>query len=306
MVPRPRWFAACAAVATVALLTGCGADTPSASTTPITVGSKGFTESDILAAAYAEALLQEGFKATVRASDGSARTAAALRASRIDIYPEYTGTAWALVKERPPGQLAGRMPDAQMDLVMRAVETDPSLHGFAASPATNNVVMACTPASGIRSLADVAGHEPPMRLAGVREVFTRPDGARYVSRAYGFTLRDPIITGPDDRYAPIRDGRADCVVAYETDPEMFSLDLRVVADPKGVLDGAIDYRVFPLASERWWRGLGADAQARVQRAIDRVSARITTPWVVDAIRRVQDDGADAAAVARELLNVDVP
>ena len=306
MLPRPRWFAACAAAVTVALASGCGSDAPSASTPPVTVGSKGFTESDILAAAYVQALLQEGFAATVRTTDGSARTTAALRANRIDIYPEYSGTAWTLVKQRPPGGLAGRMPDEQLDLVMRAIGADPTVHALAASPATNNSVMACTPASGIRSFADVAGHKPPMRLAGVREAFTRPDAAPYVSRAYGFTVRDPIVTGPDSRYEPIRDGRADCVIAYETDPEMSSLDLRVVSDPKGVLDGAIDYRVFPLVSERWWRGLDADAQARVQRAIDRVSAGITTTWVVDAISRVEGDGADPAAVARELLNVDVP
>lgn len=306
MLPPLRWFAAAVAALTVALASGCGSDAPSTSVPPITVGSKGFTESDVLASAYVEALRAEGFSASVRRAEGTAGAVAAVRAGRFDLYPEYTGTAWTVIRKRPPGGLEGRSPDEQLALVTRAIAGDAAWHRLAVAPATNNPVAACTPASGIRSYADLAGRARPARASGPSEAFTRPDGAPALARAYGFTLGEVIITKSDNIYGPVRQGRADCVAGNETDVEISELGLNVLADPKGVLDGAIDYRVFALASGPWWRGLGAEAQARVQGALERVSARITTAWVVDAIRRVRSDGAAPGAVAREILNVDVP
>ncbi len=306
MPPKPRWFACAAAVLAIAIASGCGGNAPSASTPPISVGSKGFTESDIIAAAYTEALRAEGFSTSIRRADGTGGALAALRAGQADLYPEYTGTVWSVVKKRSPDRLVGRPSEAQLNLVTQALDGDPALRGLAVAPATNNPVTVCTRKSGITSYADLAGLMPPVRAAGGREVFTRPDGAPYLARVYGFTIGEAIVTRSDNRYEPLRQGRVDCVAGQETDPEIAELGLTVLADPKGALDGAIDYRVMALASGPWWRSLGADAQARVQRAIERVSTGMTTAWVVDAISRVEGDGADPAAVARELLNVDVP
>lgn len=306
-MPSPlRWAVAALATLAIAFASGCGGDAATTATPPINVGSKGFAESDILAAAYAEALRAEGLTATVRRAEGTAGAVAALRAGRFDLYPEYTGTAWTLIRKRPPGGLQGRSRDEQLDLVTRAIAGDATLHRLAIAPATNNPVAACTRASGIRSYADLARSPRPVRASGPREAFSRPDGAPALAQAYGFTLGEVVITTSDNIYGPVRQGRADCVAGNETDVEIAELGLNVLTDPKGVLDGAIDYRVFALASGSWWRGLGTDEQARVQRAIDRVSARITTAWVVDAIERVRGEGAAPAAVAREILNVDVP
>ena len=83
---------AAAALATTApaVLTACGSK---GSAGTITVGSKDFTEGEIISEIYALALEDAGF--TVKRSFDIAGSviATALEKGEIDLYPEYTGTA---------------------------------------------------------------------------------------------------------------------------------------------------------------------------------------------------------------------
>jgi glycine betaine/choline ABC-type transport system substrate-binding protein len=79
------------------------ADAPDAAGTgaarPLVVGSKAFTESRILAHMIG-LLVEERLGAPVTVRDGLGGTLItfeALRAGEIDLYPEYTGTGWAVV-----------------------------------------------------------------------------------------------------------------------------------------------------------------------------------------------------------------
>src|SRR5215216_982559 len=62
--------------------------------TTLTIGSKNFTEQKILGEIYAQALEAGGYKIRKRLDLGSEKVAfRAVKAGRIDAYPEYTGTA---------------------------------------------------------------------------------------------------------------------------------------------------------------------------------------------------------------------
>lgn len=307
MIRRAALTAALAAAlaTTTAVVSGCGSD-PVPADPAMVIGSKGFTESRVVAAAYAEALRRVGFRPVVRTVGGTPILARALRSGRVDLYPEYTGSAWVALEGEDPTRLAGRGPAVQEVTVRTRLAADRALHAFAPAPASNNVVAACTRASGFRSLTDLATSTTPLRLAAEAETFSRADGLPWVQRAYGFTVSRQVVTPPGDRYGAIRNGEANCVAAYATDPEIESLHLVVLADPKRVLGGGIDYRPIALANAAWWDGLGEGVQARVDQALENVSHKLTTAWLRTANLRVVRGGESPEDVALELVNVTVP
>ena len=298
----PLW---CAALAASVALAGCGGD----ATPPdpsVTIGSKGFTENRVVAAAYAHALRRVGFTPTVRTIGTTANLVKALRDGRVDLYPEYTGTAWSNVASESPVALAGRTPAQQEQMVRDRLAADGAVHAFPPAPGSNNVVAACTRASGITSLQQFATRATPVSIAGEAEVFTRPDALPLLARAYGFTPGRKVVTPPTDRYGPISRGEVECMPAYETDPQIKSLGLVILRDPRRVMGGAIDYRPFALANAAWWNGLSGDAQAQVDDAIANVSHKMTTAWLRSANLRVTQGGESPDDVALELVNITVP
>src|SRR5262245_47538280 len=90
--------ASATSTATVAALPGAGKPA-------VTIGDKNFPEQYVLGALYAQALRAKGFKVKVKDNIGSTEiTWKALKAHRIDFYPEYTGTLLTAVakKTTPP------------------------------------------------------------------------------------------------------------------------------------------------------------------------------------------------------------
>lgn len=290
------------AVMAVVTLAGCGGD--DAPPEPrVAIGIKGFVESDVIAAAYAEALRRVGFAPAVIDLGSTSAALRGLARDEIQIYPEYTGTAWTSILGRRPLDLVGTSRASQEQRVREPLDRDPRFHVFATAPGSNNAVPACLPRAGVRSLAELTGRS--ISIAGSREVFTRPDAVPGIAAAYGFTPV-PVLTPADRRYEPLRDGRALCVTAYETDPEIRELGLTILRDPKGLLASGVDYRPMPLASGAWWRSLPGGVQAKVTEAIDNVSRKMTTAWVRQANRRVSLGGERADDVVLELVNISVP
>jgi glycine betaine/choline ABC-type transport system substrate-binding protein len=289
-------------LAAVLVLAGCGSaadpDDPA-----ITIGSKGFTESNVLAATYAEALRRVGFRPTVRDVGSTAGAEAALRAGEIQVYPEYTGTYWVR-RGNDAMALVGDSRASQAADVRREMAGDPGVHGFAIAPGSNNPVPACRRATGLKSLADLTGRG--VSIAATPEAFTRPDAIPAVATMYGFRLSRRAVTTSRDRYAPIAAGTVECVVAYETDPEIKALDLVVLDDPKGILQQGVDYRPLGLANRDWWESLPGDVQARAADAMANVTGKMTTTWLRAAARRVAIGGESPTDVAIEAVNINVP
>ncbi len=93
-------FAISFGVALLIGLTACGGggggnDTTTTSSAPkpkLTIGSKGFGESYILEQLYGQALKAKGFPVTFKGNFGESELAnKAIKAGKLDMYPEYTG-----------------------------------------------------------------------------------------------------------------------------------------------------------------------------------------------------------------------
>src|ERR1700738_522875 len=76
----------------------------------VKAGSKNFTEELIIGELYAQALEHAGLSVVRRLDLGTTDIAmAALKRGEIDLYPEYTGTAYLDVLKQPPDGDAQRV-----------------------------------------------------------------------------------------------------------------------------------------------------------------------------------------------------
>src|SRR5919107_1768810 len=91
--------------ATLLGVAGCGgggggssSDGPS-----VSVGSKKFTEQILLGEMYAQAFEDEGYNVEKKLNLGSEQVMdKSLQDGTIDVYPEYTGTAYVAILKKPP------------------------------------------------------------------------------------------------------------------------------------------------------------------------------------------------------------
>ena len=151
------------------------AQATTASTT-ITIGSKTFAESHILAEIAAQLLESEGFKVERKLGLGGTLIAfEGLKNGSVDLYPEYTGTLTEAILHQPALSYAALVAAlAEQELTLLAPL------GFNNSYAL--VMKASTAAQrDIATFSDLAGH-PQMRVALSLEFLNRGDGPG-ISRA---------------------------------------------------------------------------------------------------------------------------
>ncbi|MEI7444290.1 MAG: glycine betaine ABC transporter substrate-binding protein [Burkholderiales bacterium] len=259
--------------------------TPSArADEPIRVGSKRFTESYVLAWVLAKAA-GPGTPVEVRAGLGNTAIVwEALRAGRIDVYPEYTGT---IDRELLKG-------DGGADLAALNARLAPL--GFAASVPlgfNNGYALAMREADaerlGIRRLSDLAAH-PTLRIAPSNEFVGRADGWPSLVARYRLPQTP---TGLDHAlgYTALAEGRIDVKDVYTTDARIGRLGLRVLVDDLGVFpryDAVLLHRAdLPARSPAAWARLRALAGSIDEAAMIAMNARAELDGV--AFETVADD-----------------
>ena len=309
-VRRAGRRAALPAVALVALgaaLAGCGGGTDTTSTGAgqaaqaggsVTIADKGFTESQIVTQIYAQALEARGFDVTVRSLGTSQLADGAVRRGDIDVYPEYTGTAFlTILGRRPVDDPAAVYP------AVRAAYAGRGLTALAQSPYNNDNRVACTRRAAedehLTTLTSLGPASPRLTYSANPEHLTRADGLPVLQRVYGVHFKDVVQVAINQRYRPVQDGQAQCVYAFGTDPQIARLDLVVLRDDRGVFQGT-PFRSFPVVNTRWLDGLGQGGGAFVA-TVDRVSRELTNERMRALNARVDLQNEDPEDVAHDFL-----
>ena len=211
--------------------------------TQIAVGSKEFTEQQILGQVAVQALEAAG--ATVEDHTklvGTPVVRGALQSGEIDMYWEYTGTAWL-------GPLGNTDPvsgeQAQFDAVKQADAAN-GITWFAMAGANNAYAIAANPDAakefGVSTISDwarLAQQNPQAAaLCTAAEFPTRNDGLPAVEKTYGFDLPDADVAVLDFGlvYTSVA-AREPCnfAVVFGTDAQVLANKLVVLKDDKQAL-----------------------------------------------------------------------
>jgi osmoprotectant transport system substrate-binding protein len=259
----------------------------------IVVGSKNFTEQIVLAELFAQQIEAHSTMRVERRLNlgGTFICHDALVSGKIDLYPEYTGTALTAVLKDPPrsdpSEVFRRVQDEYR--ARFNVEVMPPL-GF-----NNTFAMVVRGDDAatlhLRTISDVAPYAPKWRAGFGYEFMERPDGYRGWIAAYGLHFAgEPRILDLGLLYRALADRQVDLVAGNSTDGVIASLHMVALEDDRHYFP---PYEAVPLV-----RRATLEKHPEVRDAIGALAGKIS----VDEMRRmnyaVDGEHRDPADVAR--------
>jgi osmoprotectant transport system substrate-binding protein len=261
----------------------------------IVVGSKNFTEQVILGELFAQAIEARTHLAVERRFylAGTFICQQAILAGRIDIYPEYTGTALtAVLKQQPSGDKLDVYRRVQQGYEKFGLNVGRPL-GFDDSFA---MVIRGDDARQLHltTLSQAATFAPRWRAGFGYEFMERPDGYKGLVASYGLHFAEsPRIMDLGLLTRALKDRQVDIIAGNNTDGLIRALDFFVLED---------DHHYFPpYEAVAIMRGEMLKQHPDVGGAVDALAGAISD----DDMRRlnyaVDGEHRDPTAVVKEFL-----
>jgi osmoprotectant transport system substrate-binding protein len=275
-----------------ALLTACG---PSRENR-IIVGSKNFTEQLILGEMIAQQIEAKTHLPVERRFylAGTYICHQAILAGRIDIYPEYTGTALtAVLKEKPEGDREHVYARVKSDYEKRFNLTlGPTLgfnDTFAIEIRGDDARHFC-----LNSISQAAAHTPQWRAGFGYEFMERPDGYKGLAATYGLHFADsPRIMDLGLLTRALKDKQVDLIAGNTTDGLIPALDLVVLEDDRHYFP---PYEAVPVIRQETLA-----RHPEVKRALDELAGKISDDDMRQLNYAVDGQHRDVKEVVREFL-----
>jgi osmoprotectant transport system substrate-binding protein len=267
----------------------------------VVVGAKNFTESDLLAEIVAQQIERRtGLEVERRLHLGGTFVChEAITAGQIDIYPEYSGTAYTAVLKHAPVQ--------DPDSVARAVAAeyrDRFQLAWGKPFGFNNTFAILVRRSdseryGLRSIADVAKVAGRWRAGFGYEFLERADGFQGLSRTYGLKFAaPPTAMDLGLTYRALADGKVDVIAGNSTDGQIAALDLVALTD---------DRRYFPpYEAAPVIRLKTLERHAKLGAAVDELAGKISDAEMRRLNAEADVRHRDITSIAREWLQANVP
>jgi len=264
----------------------------SSSGSSVIVGSAAFPENEILAYVYADALNQNGIKATVKPNIGQ-RDAyiAALKDGSIDLVPEYTGNLLQYFDAKATAQSSEDVYNALKTAVPSGYTVLAKAEAQDAD--SYNVTKAFSDQYGVKSLDDLKKVTIPLKVAANPEFQTRPYGIPGLKSEYGVTATLVPISdgGGPNTVKALTGGDVQLADIYSTTPSIKSENLVTLSDPKNMI---LAQNVVPLISEK-------AATDKVKAVLEKVQAALTTDDLIQMNTKSSVDKESADQVAKDWL-----
>lgn len=262
---------------------------------PIVVGSKNFTESVLLGEIVAQRLERAGYTVDRRLDLGGTFVChRALVAGQLDLYVEYTGTAYSAILDLPTVRDRGA--------VRRAVDSTYvarwNLAWTAPFGFDNTFAMLIRGADqrrlGITTLSEAVRYAPGWTLGVGYEFLERPDGYQGLVRAYGLEFAHaPVVMDLGLTYRALADGKVDMIAGNATDGQIAALDLFQLADDQHYFP---PYEAAPVV-----RQATLDAHPGLRAVLDSLGGTIDEATMRRLNERVDVEHDDVGRVARDFL-----
>jgi osmoprotectant transport system substrate-binding protein len=269
-----------AVAATAALaLTACGgggggsplssgsAPSGGAASSTIIVGSANFTENQILAEIYAQALAAKGVTVEKKLSIGSREAYfPGLKDGSIDFIPEYTGVLLQYLNK----SATETSPDDVYTALQKVLPDTLTVTDKAAAEDKDAVVVTKETATkyNATSIADLAANCGQLSFGGPPEFQTRPDGIPGLTKTYNCTFKEykSLDAGGPLTVAALKNGDVQAADIFSTDASIPANGFVVLTDPK---NNFAAQNVVPLINK-------AKVTDAVKQVLNAVSAKLTT------------------------------
>lgn len=264
------------------------------------VGSQEYTESVFLCALIAELLGREakrtpdaGFETvTPRYNFGEANlNFIALTRGDVDLYPGYTWQGFEMIyasslsgSARELSELGPEAAVARLNELYSKLEHP--LTWLAPTGIENNFVIVVGSETarkkGLRTIADLRGHQHELTVGCDPDFFGRPNGFRLLSAGdpvgYGLSFQQKKFYDHEEIYDAHREGEIDVLNGYSTDPALATGAYEVLEDDRGLF--GTFYSSWVVRTEVLTR------YPRIGAVLSEVGGRLRNEDVVEVIRRV--------------------
>ncbi len=199
----------------------------------ITVGSKDFTESVILAEILAQMLEKRGITVERRLELGGNLAHDGLLAKQVDVYPEYTGTAYtAILKHAPITDSQAVYDQTKNEYAEKFnLAVSPPLgfsNGFAVLVRGDEARKL-----NLKTISDAVPHAKTWQAGFGQDFMSRADGYPGFSKAYGLSFnKQPREMDLSLTYRALASRELDLIAGNETDGLISTLDLFQLTDDK--------------------------------------------------------------------------
>ncbi len=199
----------------------------------IRVGSKDFTESVILAEILAQLLEKRGIAVERRFELGGNLAHDALLSNNLDVYPEYTGTAYtAILKQKPVTDTEKVYDETRREYAEKfALTVSPPL-GF-----SNDFAILvrgdAARKNNLKTISDAVPLASNWQAGFGQDFMSRADGYAGFARSYNFNFaRQPREMDLSLTYRALQSGQLDIIAGNSTDGLIAALDLFQLTDDK--------------------------------------------------------------------------
>lgn len=274
------------------LLVSCGP----ARENRIVVGSKNFTEQLVLGELIAQQIENKTHLPVERRFylAGTYICHQSLLARRIDIYPEYTGTALAaILKEKPSGS-ADRVYEQVKDEYARRFGLDAGTSFGFDNTFAIEIRGEDARRLGLKTISQAATYTPQWRAGFGYEFMERPDGYKGWTAAYGLRFAEaPRIMDLGLLDRALRDKQVDLIAGNMTDGLIPALDLFVLEDDRHYFP---PYEAVPII-----RHATLIRHPEIAQALDELAGKISNDQMRALNYAVDGEHRDVKEVVREFL-----
>lgn len=290
----------------VGSLSGCLGGIGGGGGTEVKVGSKRFTEQELLGKMSVESLKANTDHSIVDETSlgGTTTNFEALKAGDIDHYWEYTGTALLTLPPKHDQPIGD--PAETYKVVDEDFNNEHNLDFLKRAPFNNTYVLIANKQwvqeTGVKTLSDFAKYvnngNTDFKVILNAEFEQRPDGWPGVAKHYGFDgVLDQLNVqnmGSGLIYQALGQGNAAVGIGFNTNPKIIKFDLVALKDDKQFFPV---YNPAPLV-----RNDTLEAAPEIKEPLNAIGPKLTTDKIRSLNKRVSIDGEDAQAVAKDFLS----
>ena len=259
----------------------------------IRVGSKDFTENEIVGELYALALEDAGYEVERIFDIAGSVIHTSIINDEIDLYPEYTGTGLITILQLDPIT----DPQEVYDTVKEAYEEQFSLTWLDYAQANDGqglfVSRAASDEYDIHTISDLQANAQNLRFASQGEFDEREDGLPGLEKVYGpFEFKSSKIYDNGLKYNVVENDEADVAPAYTTEGRLAETDKFVLLeDDKQAWP---PYNLAPVV-----RDDVLEAASDIPEILGKVNAALDTETITALNAQVDVDKEEVEDVAAE-------
>ena len=263
----------------------------------LTVGGKDFTEQSIVVNLVSQMIENETNIKVNRVLElgGTQICFNALKAGEIDMYIEYSGTAY-----KDTLSLSATNDVAKIyETVKREFKEQFNIDVLPQMDFNNTFVLAVKPEMAakykLETISDLTREASNLRLGSTLEFLNRDDGYPGLRKLYGLEMKKSIGIDGSSRYLALMNGEVEVVDAYATDGIIKKFDLVMLTDDKSFFP---PYYAMPIM-----RGEASEEFPEVIDILARLGALLTNEVMVELNYKVDELQMNPEDVSREFLQI---